>query len=364
MPHNLVLDIFYNEIINEAQNGKIDAYFMMNLVFNTIIENKTITIAQTQQDDIIVPTLKITNKNLFNYLLVEYVHKAMKTYHEKDFVFLIDVEQFYPKDNLEEIKHKYLIKYIIGTLFANASYIDFEDPITFLKNRISMLDNKILPTNKTINLGYLESINASIYIQEEISPIRSETPHRITSYLIYDDGYKLILPEIYLGKTNDKYLIYGIQKTTPKSETDESSYIKQIRKGLNSRLYGIPEHYFLTYILSLVLCNDKPVEIVPFLIERWNAKSIYLSNHKGYTKEEIDMYKETIQTKITNDFIRVFLKLMEVTPEVELLAIPFEIDDHLHISLLEQPNSKASIMNELYSRYSSYQKDNNLLTKK
>jgi hypothetical protein len=55
---------------------------------------------------------------------------------------------------------------------------------------------------------------------------------------------------------------------------------------------------------------------------------------------------------------------MEVTPEINLLAIPFEIDDHLHISLLEEPNSKASIMNELYSRYREFTKDIETITKK
>ena len=66
MPSKLILDIFYNEIIIEAQQGRIDAFFMMNIIFNTNINNKQITSAQTNYEDIIIPTLKINNKALFD----------------------------------------------------------------------------------------------------------------------------------------------------------------------------------------------------------------------------------------------------------------------------------------------------------
>lgn len=364
MPSNLILDLFYNDIIIEAQVGRIDAFFMMNLIFEVSINNKQITNTSVGYEDVIIPTLKINNKELFDKLLVEYVNLSINTYDQKNFSFLNDVIYTEGEEDPKTLRPKYLIKYIICTLLANASYIDFEDPIKFLQNRIDMLEQNILPTQDTINLGYFDSIGASIYIKEEISPIKAETPRRITGYVEYDDGYQLILPEIYMGKTDDKYLIYGIQKTTSKSNIDEKPYIKQIRKGLNSRLYAIPEHYFLAYIISLVLCNDKPIEIIPFLIERWNAKSIALSRDTKHTEEEKEQYKESMQNKITNDFLRVYLKLMEVTPEINIISYPFEIDDHFHISMLEQPNSKASVMNEFYSRYTNYTKDNQTLIKK
>lgn len=365
MPSNLVLDLFYNEIIPEAQTGRVDAFFIMNLPFNLTINNEQITSNKTTiNKHVIIPTLKITNKKIFDTLLVEYVNKAIETYNEKNFYFLSDIEYLNIEGNIEELKQKYLIKYIICSLFANASYIDFEDPITFLQNRIAMLENNILPLNESIELSYLADIGATLYIKEEQSPIKAETPYRIVSYLEYDDGYKLVLPEIYVGTGDNKYYIYGIQKTSPKSNTDETKYIKQIRKGLNSRLYGIPEHYFLTYILSLVLCNDKPIEIVPFLIERWNAKAIALSYKKDYPEELKEQYLESTQNNITNSFLRTYFKIQEVTPEIETLALPFTIDDHLHISMLEEPHSKASAMNELYDDYRRYSYRSNPITKK
>lgn len=365
MPSNVILDLFYNELVPEASKGRVDAFFILNLVFNLNIENKQITsTTDIGHEHVIIPTLKITNKELFDSLLVEYVNKVIEVYDDKEFSFLNDIEYLNLGDNIEELKQKYLIKYIIATLIANASYIDFDDPVTFLQNRISMLEHNILPLNETINLGYFERIGATLYAKEEISPTKSETPYRIKAHLEYDDGYKLLLPEIYMGETEDKYIIYGIQKTTPKSDIDESKYIKQVRKCLNSRLYGIPEHYFLTYILSLVLANDKPIDIVPFLIERWNAKAIAISHKKEYPQELKEQYLKSTQENITNAFLRAYFKIQEVTPEIITLAYPFTIDDHLHLSMLEEPHSKASVMNDLYHNYQSFKKDNITYTKK
>ena len=140
MPFNLVIDLFYNEIVPEASQGRVDAFFIMNLVFNLTIDNKTITSTNDiGHEDVIIPTLKITNKELFDMLLVEYVNKVPETYDEKEFRFLDDVQYLMPqesKEKIEELKQKYLIKYIICTLLANASYADFENPIRFLEIRI------------------------------------------------------------------------------------------------------------------------------------------------------------------------------------------------------------------------------------
>ena len=101
MPRNLIIDLFYNEIVPEAQTGRVDAYFTMNLAFNLTINNKPITSTPSiNYDDVIIPTLKITKKTIFDYLLVEYVYKAMKTYKEENFLFLIDVEYIYPKEDV------------------------------------------------------------------------------------------------------------------------------------------------------------------------------------------------------------------------------------------------------------------------
>ena len=76
-----ILDIFYNSIVKEAKNGKIDAFFHMNIYFNLNIENVNISHVDDAPDSILIPTLKITDKYLFDDLLIKYVNKAVDIIH-------------------------------------------------------------------------------------------------------------------------------------------------------------------------------------------------------------------------------------------------------------------------------------------
>ncbi len=354
-----ILDIFYNKIVLESQKGRIDCYFAMNIVFDVVIDNYKISeCSELPYENLLIPTLKITNKPLFDSLLVEYVKKANDFYPEANFNFLNDLNALdYEKDR--NIKEEYRIKYIISTLFANASFNDFANPIKFLQSRIAMFDNPIINTNEEMCLGYLNSIGAKMTFQEEISPIYSETPYRIKSYLEFSDGYKLALPEIYVGKNNEKYLLYGIQKTTKNNENDEKPYLKQIRKGLIAKLKGSPEHYFLAVMLFLSLSNKEEIEAIPFLVERWNAKRIAFYNKaKRDGLIDIDSEQEKIQYNITNIFLHYFTKISEVSNGLEFLSIPFEEDTNLRVRLNEDFNSRCSVFNELLSLVNEYNYQN------
>ena len=77
---NEVLDIFYNELINEASKGKVLAYFTYALRFNTKLNGKFIAYSPSNY---LVPTIEINNKELFDRLLCEYVSIAYKFYMEE-----------------------------------------------------------------------------------------------------------------------------------------------------------------------------------------------------------------------------------------------------------------------------------------
>ena len=172
MTDSRILDIFYNKIVPEAKKGEIDCYFMFNTAFNLVIDNEVTSICdEAACEDLVIPTLKITNKVLFNSLLVEFVRKAIDFYDISNFAFLEDLNKEY-KDTLSEGQEEYLIKYIIvANLLANASFEDFDNPINFLKSRIAMLDNKIIESNKLIDIGYIDSIGARLRIIEEKSTL-------------------------------------------------------------------------------------------------------------------------------------------------------------------------------------------------
>lgn len=227
-----------------------------------------------------------------------------------------------------------------------------------VRSSIAMFDNRILNYEGELDLGYVDSIGARIYVTEEVSPIRSETPYRLRSYLQFNDGYKLLLPEIYAGDSGDKYQLYAIQKTTKSNELEERAYLKQIRKGFIAKLNGAPEHYFLAVMLFLSLCSNKEIEVKPFLIERWNAKRIAMYNkakrNLNFSLLDIEKEQNKIQTNITNILIRYFTKLEDVSSGIEFLAIPFELDSNLHVSIKKEFESRCIAFNELFKLASEY----------
>jgi len=378
-----VLDIFYNKIVPEAGKGKIDCYFMINVAFDTAIDNAEVSrCVGNSEDGIIVPTLKITNKDLFDKLLAEYVRKALEFYDSINFSFLEDLNSEHC-DNLEQIKEEYLIKYIIVvTLFANASYNDFMHPIEFLSSRTAMFDNKIIESEEVVDLGYISSIEARLFAIEEKSPIKAETPYRIRSYLEFDDGYHLSMPEIYVGNAGNKYQLYGIQKTSKSNELEERKYLKQIRKGLIAKINGAPEHYFLAIMLFISLCSDKEIEIIPFLIERWNAKRMAMFNKtklnqylallggdgKQYKSQEdmseilsnyfekLEIEHDKLQSNIKDNLLRYFTKLGDVTIGLNFCTIPFETDTNSKIRIAEYIESRSMAFNEVFKLVDDYKK--------
>ena len=383
MTDSRILDIFYNKIVPEAKKGKIDCYFMFNTAFNLVIDNEVTSICEeTASEDLVIPTLKITNKDLFNSLLVEFVRKAIDFYDISNFAFLEDLNREY-SETLNEIKEEYLIKYIIvANLLANASFEDFDNPIKFLKSRIAMLDNKIIDNNEIIDLGYIDSIGARLRIIEEKSPIKAETPYRITSYLEFDDGYILHLPEIYAGNTGEEYQLYGIQKTRKNNEEEERIYLKQIRKGFIAKINGAPEHYFLAAMLFISLCSDKDIEVKPFLIERWNAKrkamfnkakankylqslaneNDQLQNPENLTESLIKYFfakeeeHDKLQSNIMDNLLRYFTKLSDVTIGLDITAFPCEGDFSLKLKTMDFIESRSVAFNELFKLVGDYKR--------
>ncbi len=358
-----ILDIFYNKIVLEAQKGIIDCYLAVNMPFNLVVHNQEISkCEELPYEGLLIPTLKITNKQLFDDLLVEYVNKARYFYSDEDFSFLNDLEAS-PFENIDILKEEYITKYIIGNLFANATFSDFDNPTAFLQSRISMFDNKILKEEEELCLGHLDSIGAKMYVMEEKSSIWNETPYRLKSYLEFDDGHILSMPQVYVGKGKDKYYLYAIQGTDQNNELDEKPYLRQIRQGLIAKLKGAPENYFLAFMLTLSLCSDEEIEMVPFCVERWNAKKIANYNRAKVNPNlillDLDNEQDRIQNNITDIFIRYFTKIEDISDGIDLSVIPFESNSNLGVKINSDFKSRCTVFNELFNLVNEYkdQKD-------
>ncbi len=198
-----VLDIFYNEVIKEAREGKVEAYFTYNILFNTLIDDKLINIENDINGRLLIPTLKIKNKKAFDELLTEYTLEAYK---------------FYKSSKYEELDEHDYIKTILTLLWSNATSEDFENPLSFLKKRISFLNNNINEEkNITSSLG---NINVSI----KKDRVEQETPFYLN--ITINDN---VMPMVRFGIFNNSVYIYAIQNV---KEVDRD-------KKLNRQLYKV-----------------------------------------------------------------------------------------------------------------------------
>lgn len=346
-----IINIFYKMVNEEVKNGHVDCYFTINMAFNLVINNEVISKCDLDDKALIIPELHITDKELFDELLCTYVKRASEYYHPYNFHFLNDLD-YMKIPNRDVLKKQYYIKYLICMLFANATLSDFLNPLAFLKNRINMFDEHVLPLDEEIYIGNIESIDAKLYAKEEVSPIKAESPSRIICYLEFPDGYTLKMPEIYYGCGEDNYTLYGIQKTSKNSEVDERPYLKQIRHGFIAKLNGAPEHYFLAVMLFLSLCRDKKIYVAPLLPERWNAKRMALAlkakRNNNYNEDVLDEEQTRIQTTLTDIFIRYFTKIEDVTEGVEITKVPFIDDANMHVQVADNIQSRCIAFNELF----------------
>ena len=336
-----ITDIFYEEIVPEAALGKINVFFMFSVAFGTnLIENNKNILCKIDIPDVVIPTLMIKNKELFDSLLTEYVTKAMDFY---------DDDGFY--DEVLNYKNKYneLIgkpKLIMTQLFANATGEDFNDPISFLRKRIAFIDNH---KDKNINLGYSKILDANLELIILKDSLNNEAPSQLVVRAT-DGKEKWISPRVKFGIDSDTVYIYAIQN----GDKNDGSLSKKI----NRKLYKVGEGFnasnevenlkditasFLV-ILNMAISYFRSLGyekiVVPsMLVVRWNAKKIIL-NHKQHvrkgfeeTMQKLDNELEVIQRNLTNKLIRTFLRLACHYNNIDIVSFPYELDSSLHMKL-------------------------------
>lgn len=173
-----ILDIFYNDFINEVITGKIDCYFKFNVMFYIYIKEDDEFILPNNDSlkGIIKPILIINDKEKFNKLLVKYINIAMNYYNNDDYI-----------QDLKGIENElyYKIKMIMTLLWSNATIDDFNEPEKYIQRRINHLNN--IFEEETISLGYSEIMDTDIYVKFKRERIVNETPNSIVFKCIKDD---------------------------------------------------------------------------------------------------------------------------------------------------------------------------------
>lgn len=357
-----ILEIFYNNVIPEAMNGRINCLSYYNMAFSTVIVDEDKRYSCVIDDDgLLIPTLMIKNKSEFDKLLVEYVNLALKFYDESNF----DMEILNNQLNNKEFgicKEKV----ILTLLFANATIEDFNNPIDFLKRRINFIYNDLCGS---YDFGYMDMFKGDLSLNIDRDIINNETPYQMIIKIKSTNGEEFIFPKIKFGISDDTVYIYAIQN----KKNDENSFCKKI----NRVLYKVGEGYndfdtfdndenlkditssflvSLNIAISYLYNNGYNNIVVPsILIERWNAKRISNLLKIKFKKLDDDNAIKLInehdylQQNLTNKLIRTFLRLGCHYNNIDVLSFPFELDSCLHIGI----NNKEMLCNNtlLYKTY-------------
>lgn len=364
------ISVFYDEIINEASTGRVDCFFMMNLLFSTYLkeENKIIEAKQDDDGRYLTPILVIKNKETFNKLLTEYLTLARTKY---------DLTKYYEALEFSDIKnHEQVInKLILTTLWANATYDDFSDSEEFLRKQISFLkDNTFSEYNEPTIIGYSEMLGGYVEIENISEPILNETPNSLKISLVEPEtNERYTFPLVRYGIKDGKCYIYAVQKNK-KFDIDNN-----FKKKVNRRLFKIGENFdtkndtyenykegnlkdvsasfVVASNIALGLLSSKGINdiVVPsILIERWNAKEkniIVRSKRKKEPQEYIETNKDEhneIQRNLTEKLLRTFLRIVSHNNTFEVMSYPFDIDSSLHIRTSPELDCNNSLLNETF----------------
>ena len=327
-----ILKLFYDCIIKEATTGRIDCFRYFNLPFNTIIRDGEEVRYDVDSNSPYLdgvntfPCLFINNREIFNNLLLEYVHKALEFYDDSNFY-----EEVLSGKEYEETKMISKEKWIICALIANMSEYDFSTPYSYLQRRIAMFDNKIMDEDE-IDLGYVESLKGRIIVKQEKEKIDNETPYVLKIKLHSDElEQDYYFPDVRIGNCGEYGIIYSIQRELYNNRDDEyvkyvDRRLRKIDQGLDVKndtyenfgdgnLKDITPSFLIAALVGSMVSKNNSFELVNILIERWNAKRIAnrVKASSKENKEEFILYEDRkqveLQYNLTQKFLRLFRRL-------------------------------------------------------
>lgn len=365
----LILNEFYNVVLPQIKNNNlsIDGW-SFNLEFQTQIndENEFVNKYNYINSDV-DETLVINNIKIFDELLVEYTMKMYELILNSD--KLKKLENVYYNGN-----QKYIIDFIVSTLWTNATSEDFKNPINYIQNRINFLDKNL---SEYDDVTYMENVdffeNGSIKININLNNPILETPYSFEPSIVsLDEESKFELPSIFFGISNNICYIYAVQNN---KEKDENLFNKKINRILYKVNKNIVDDYEFENIkdvspsalVSLTLFfkvlkenNIYDIKVVDYLPLRYkakeeaNRKKLEYLNKKlkddkkiSETKTELEEEQINIQYNVTNKFIRNFFRLKEQLQNLEITNYPGELDVNMHIKLNDNVYENDNILNKL-----------------
>lgn len=363
-----ILDIFYNQIVNEAITGRVDCYFFCNTLFNTkIIEENKFIQSEVNYNDVIIPALIIKDKKMFDLLLIKYVEIAKEFYKEDKYIKRISEE------NSRDISEEMINKIIMTLLWSNATIEDFNNPISFLQKRIFFLETKFDDIRESY--GYSRILDGNIELKIEKDMLINETPHKMV-FSLNKENNNYYFPEVKFGISDGVVYIYAIQNTSQ----ELSDYTKKVNRALykigegfdasldnfgvyeEGNLKDVTASFLVSLNMAIAYFKDLGYSkfVVPSILPvRWNAKSIGIDRVSKNTEERKEEQNK-IQDNLTNKYIRTFLRLQHHYDGVDILSYPYELDSNLTVLFGEDINSNNSLLNETFELINANKKSHKL----
>lgn len=321
-------------------------------------------------DNVIVPCLKIDNRNRLLETISEYLEIAKSFYDELDYDRVVDID-----------------KYTISTLLSNMAIDDFNNPINFFERRCAFLQDNTLKHFKLCrDIGYSEVFDANIEVELRKESIFMETPYSLyISIIKYNkEGRKLSypLPVLRFGIEGERAYFYAIQKDQSEEmpeDKDFLSFSKKIRRkmyAVNANLDGLEQEendnlievspwalIALTICLGILEKNGiKSIVAYPLLLNRYNANVIYSQEElKNLSDKDEDIYKDikshllfisnnidSIQENITDKFIRTFRRVGYHFPGISVNDFAVANILPLEMELIQSDFCNNSLLKEMY----------------
>lgn len=336
------MDLFY-EFINEASTGRVDCGMYFNILFNTKIEEEIIT----SNSNFLTPTLIIKNKDKFFNLLNNYLDIASIFYSDKK----LDVNNYR--------------KMLLATLFSNACNNDFNNIEAYLKLRTNfMLDKTLKPTS-----FYSDILKCDVIIQIDRNYPYEETPYSV-NICLKDNEQIYNMPSIKLGIDSDVCYIYALQN----KKQEQTDFTKKINRKLYKINKDVVDSDILDVTMSFVLTlsilfgylnklNINKFIVIPFLIERWNAKKIMFMIKEKYNISTLqeEQKQELIQENITDKFIRTFRRIEYHFNNINIISYSFDTSEYMYILNNNNFSCNNELLSEMYNLGEIYEKNRNSL---
>lgn len=330
---SLILSLFYDEIIPEAQEGCIYVDdWQYHCHFTTQIG------PTSKPSDYVV--LHIHNQKKFEHLLCTYAF-CMMNYLEANPEFS-DNDAIYFFNSDKTINKKLTYKAICTFLWANATFDDFLEPENYLQNRIAFFNDPLYSSYKDGKILF-ENLEAIFPAFQKVQPLSlkvkivkqnpvAENLYALETYLVGHETY--ILPKIYYGINNGICYIGTIQK----KKQNRQKFHKDIERILYKFDHKIPEEYknIEPNILLALICF--------FLILKKENISTIIYNAYYPLRNELKAYlvkKEKISEQeyyrifqnITLRYFEAIARLQYQFEGIEIQSYPFDFTTSMKINL-------------------------------